>query len=500
MTLVGPPWRGLLRHTAGYMAATVLVAFSFVLLHHIGNQTPFAVVAEKLAAEFEAEPLAWGTRQRDIEYAPWEYCYISGAVLAGSVPSTTALDALFPPALGRDRTQVFTSDGGYCRSLQRALDDVAAGRNATANAERHEHMWIRQWFGSKALYAIGLRFLTVHEYHEFIRKATYCAYAALGVAIALLGWRTLVVVSPLLIFGATLSGVEQLSGVAKGTPYAWAIFSATLVALLLRCRSVPASATRLFCYVAGMVSAYLWLFDGANFVAAVLIGLVAWCRFAPLAIATRAVRSAACVFAHASGLVVGMTLSPIARGRDPASALSTFASVMPRILAPRENDPLGPLERNIGMWMELLPLSVPAADVLIAATAVALGAALLIAGIRARRRDWGPAQEMLWIGVLGLAPLAHFVLPNDLPYVSARLVYLPLALCWSVLAAVLLRTSRPIVPVFAVLTLGGALLGSWFVWQHAATTVLVHTLDSPPPPPPPMRAYAPLRMTISIFT
>ena len=470
-------WRRLLKPALGYSAATLLVLASFVLLQHIGNQTPFAVVAEKLAAEFEAEPLAWGTRRHDVRYFQWEYCYISGAVLAGSAPSTTSFqDALFPPALVRDRTQITTAGGGYCRALQRALGDIAAGGNAELLARKP--MRIRQWFGSKALYAIGLRFVTVHEYHEFIRKATYCAYAALGMALALLGWRVLMVATPLLVFGAALSGIEHLSDVAKGTPYAWGVFSAALVALLLRCRPVPPSATRLFCYAAGMVSAYLWLFDGANFAAAVLIGLVAWWRCAPLPARTRAARSAACVFAHAAGFAVGLILSPIARGRDPASALSTFVNFMPRILAPRENDLKG---RDVGAWLELLPLSAPATDVLIALSVVAFCAALIVAAHRVWRRDWAAMQELLWIGVLGLAPLVHFLLPNDQWYVAARFMWLPLALCWSAPAAVLLRTPRPVVSVFAVVTLGGALLGSWLVWRHAATAALVETLDSPPP-------------------
>ena len=227
-------WRRLLKPALGYSGATVLVAAFFVLLQHIGNQTPFGMVAEKLAAEFEAEPHAWGTRQQDVPYFRWEYCYLSGAVLAGSAPSTTPFrDALSPPVLVRGRGLIATAGGGWCHALRRALGDIAAGGNTELLAHT-QPVRDHQWIGSKALYAIGLRFVTVHEYHEFIRKATYCAYAALGMALALLGWRVLVVASPLLVFGATLSGIEYLSDVAKGTPYAWGVFSAALVALLLR--------------------------------------------------------------------------------------------------------------------------------------------------------------------------------------------------------------------------------------------------------------------------
>ena len=467
----------MLKFASAYAAATVLTTASFVLLHHIGNQTPLVVVAEKAVAEFEAEPVAWGTRRRQ-GHNPWEYCYLTGAVLAGSANSTTPLhDAIFPRAMG--------SGSGLgakvCGELRRSAAAALAGVNATANPELPPpRVAISQWVGSKALYAIGLRFLTVHEYHELIRKAIYWAFAMLAVAVAFLGWRVLAVVSPLLIFGAPLSGVEYLSDVAKGTPYAWALFSAALVALLLRLPAVPASATRLCCFVAGMVAGYLWLFDGANFVAAVLIGLAAWFRHAPLPVKTRVARSAACVFAHATGFAISVGLCHVVRLGGASSWFGAVAKNIQRVHAPEDRDAYG---KDIATWTELLPISVAETTLLIDSTVVALGTALLVAGYRAWRRDWGPAQEVLGIGVLGLAPLVHFLLPNDLPYAAARFMYLPLALCWSVLAAVLLRTPRPVVHAPAFLGIGGALLGAWSLWQHTVTATLVKTLDSAPANP-----------------
>lgn len=477
MTSTAPRWRRLLKPALGYVAATVLTTACFVLLHYIGNQTPFAVVAEKIAAEIEAEPVAWGTR-REHAYNSWEYCYLTGAVLAGSAGSATPLyDAVFPRAMARDRGLA----GDFCRELRRSSAAALAGVNATANAELDPRVPVRQWVGSKALYAIALRFLTVHEYHELIRKATYTAFAMLALAVALLGWRALAVATPLLIFGATLSGVEYLSDVAKGTPYAWAIFSAALVALLLRFPMVPASATRMFCFVAGMFAGYLWLFDGANFAAAVLIGLVAWLRYAPLAPRTRAARSAGCVFAHATGVALSICLCPVVR-LGPASSWfgpgsSWFGAVAKntgRIFAPEERDVLG---KDPVTWAELVQLSVRETILLIDGTVVALGTALLVVGYLAWRRDWGAVKEALGIGVLALAPLVHFLLPNDMPYAAARLMYLPMALCWSVLATVLLRLPRPVYAL-AFVGLGGASFGIWLVWQNASTTALLTALDA----------------------
>ena len=468
---IGPRWRRLLKLALGYVAATVLTAICFVFLHYIGNQTPFAVAAEKIAAEIEAEPVAGGTR-RQLGHNSWEYCYLTGAVLAGSASSATPLyDAVFPRSIGWKRSL----KGGVCRQLRRASAAALAGVNATAPPGLPPpRVQSRQWVGSKALYAIALRFMTIHEYHELIRKATYCAFAMLALAVAFLGWRALAVASPLLIFGAMLSGVEYLSDVAKGTPYAWAIFSAALVALLLRLPAVPASVTRMFCFVAGMIAGYLWLFDGANFVAAVLIGLVAWLRYAPLAPRTRAARSVACVVAHTTGFALSICLCHAVRFAD-ASLFRAVAKNSQRILAPKESDILG---KDPATWAELVQLTVRETTLLLDCTVVALGTALLVVGYRAWRRDWAPVKEALGIGMLAIAPLVHFLLPNDFAYFAARLMYLPLALCWSVLAAVLLCLPRPVYAL-AFVGLGGASFGIWLVWQNASTMALVRALVHP---------------------
>ena len=476
-------WRGWRRpftnSATGFATVAALATSLFVLLHYIGNQTPYAVVSEKIAAEFEAEPFAWGTRRPDF-HGPWEYCYFSGAVLAGSRDSATPFrDALLP----RDLVLPPENDDSkarrdYCDALQRAVNDNQWIEPHGPYASASGRMAHRQWFGGKALYAIGLRFLTVRQYHEFIRVATYGAYVALAAGLLLVGWRALVVASPVLICGATLSGIEHFSDVAKGTPHVWAILTPALVALLLRFRS-SAEAIRLFCFFAGMVASYLWSFDGGNFVAAALIGLVVWLYHAPMAIKSRAARAAACVLAHAAGFVVGVILSTlvkaVAAGVLHSGFLFSAAKIMLRIRAPEARDDAS---RDIGTWMEIVPIGVPDADALLSVTAVTLAIAVLFAGYRAWRRDAMPLLDGLWIGALGIGSLAHFVLPNDLSFAASRLMYLPLGLSWSVVLAILLRTSRPVLHGLAFLSLGGGATLAGLVWQQSATTALLETIDS----------------------
>ncbi len=461
-----------LRAVGAYVAVAALAIGFFVLLHHVGNQLPAALAAERIETEFAAERVAWGTRRPTYyNFRVWEYCFFSGAVLAGSrnqghEPLRGALapwGIREPPA----------GEGRLCDVLRVALrmgKDMGAAADAEAVWLRLPH---RQWFGAKALYAIGLRYLAVHEYHEFIRKATYAAYALLAAALLVLGWRVLLVASPVLLCGVWFSGVDDLSDVAKGTPYVWAILTPALVALLIRAPFVPASAMRLFCFFAGMVSAYLWSFDGGNFLAAALLGLVVWFGCETSAVAARTRRAAACVLLHMGGFVAsiaaGWAIKSTAGSEPLMWTVASVRRIVGRMASPDERDLLG---RDAATWLEVVPLGVPTMDLLMTLSAIALLAALLFAGYQARHRHWQPLQNVLW--TLGMALLAqvHFVLPNDNMWTSVRLMFLPWALCWTCLIAVLLRTPRPAAHVLSLVALGVVFLVAQHAWRHFATTAL----------------------------
>ena len=463
------------RAVGAYVAVAALAFGFFVLLHHVGNQLPAALAAERIEAEFAAESVAWGMRrQQYYDYRVWEYCFFSGAVLAGSRKQgrEPLRDALAPWGIREPPAQ----DGGLlpiCDNLRVALrlgEGIDAGANADAVWRRLPH---RQWFGAKALYAIGLRYLTVHQYHEFIRKATYAAYVLLAAALLVLGWRVLLVASPVLLSGAWLSGIDDLSDVAKGTPYLWAVLTPALAALLIRVPFAPASATRLLCFFAGMVSAYLWSFDGGNFVAAALLGLVVWFGCETLTVATKTRHAAACVLLHMAGfgicITVGFLVKSLAGSEPWAWTLAAIRRDVGRIGSPEERDLMG---RDSAAWLEMVPLGVSTMDLLMTLSAIALLAALLFAGYQARRRHWEPLQNALWIVGVALVVQIHFVLPNDNVWTSVRLMFLPWALCWACLAAVLLRIPRPAMHLLVFATFGIGSIAAQHVWQHFATTAL----------------------------
>ena len=463
------------RAVGAYVAVAALATGFLVLLHHVGNQLPAVLAADRIEAEFAAERVAWGTRRPQYyNYLVWEYCFFSGAVLAGSRKQggEPLRDALAPWGIREPPAK----DGGLlpiCGNLRVALQ-LGEGTDAGANAEA---VWLRlphrQWFGAKALYAIGLRYLTVHQYHEFIRKATYAAYVLLAAALLVLGWRVLLVASPVLLGGVWLSGIDDLSDVAKGTPYLWAILTPALAALLIRVPFAPASATRLFCFFAGMVSAYLWSFDGGNFVAAALLGLVVWFGCESLAVAARARCAAACVLLHMAGFVVciaGGWLIRMLAGSEPlAWTVASIRRAVGRLGSPGERDLMG---RDSAAWLEMVPLAVSTMDLLMTLSVIALLAALIFAGYQAWRRHWEPLQNALWIVGIALVALVHFVLPNDNVWTSVRLMFLPWALCWACLAAVLLPIARPATHLLAFAAFGIVSVAAQYGWQHFATTAL----------------------------
>lgn len=471
------------RACGAYFAVAALAFGFFVLLHHVGNQLPAALVGERIAAEFAAERVAWGTRRtKYYDYLAWEYCYFSGAALAGSRKKgrEPLRDALLPWGVAPWDVGALPAEGGIrfdiCDNLRVAVgigewvDWVDLGGDAETLWFRLPH---RQWFGAKALYAIGLRYLTVHQFHEFIRMATYAAYLLLAAALLVLGWRVLLVASPVLLSGVWFSGIDDLSDVAKGTPYVWAIVTPALVALLIRVPFAPASATRLFCFFAGMVSAYLWSFDGGNFLAAALLGLVVWFSCDSLAAAARARRAAACVLLHMAGfavcVAVGLLIKSLAGNEPLARTVTAVRRAVERIGSPDHRDLLS---RDTTTWLDMVPIGVPTMDVLITLSAIALLAALLFAAYQARQRHWEPLQSVLWIVGIALVAQVHFVLPNDNVWTAARLMFLPWALCWTCLVAVLLRVARPAAHLVVFATFGMGFVAAQHTWRHFATSAL----------------------------
>ena len=101
----------------------------------------------------------------------YEHCEMSAAVLAGARQASDATgneSAFRRTVVLRDLSW---SPLGPCAQL-------GAATNGAAVPERN--LKTRYWFGSKALYAIALRYGSVHDIREAIGMGTYVAYFSLA--------------------------------------------------------------------------------------------------------------------------------------------------------------------------------------------------------------------------------------------------------------------------------------------------------------------------------
>ena len=174
-----------LRSISIYAGVTVLFIVVFYSFHHIGNQIPYDLAQQRFSETFPKEgagnvPITGIDYKLDIN-TPYEYCEISGMVLASADDEGDPLTAAL-------LLKQLRSESGFCPELK----DFSSRSGAPPWA----YAKLRYWWGSKALFAVALHHLSVLEFHMWVRFLTYCTYLLLAGACLLQGWRTLLVVAP----------------------------------------------------------------------------------------------------------------------------------------------------------------------------------------------------------------------------------------------------------------------------------------------------------------
>ena len=418
-----------LRPAAAYATVAALTITLFIALHVAGNRLPRDLAAERLAEEFRATPHEnWGTRQV-VWFRPgtllWHYCEFGAAVLVG------ARGGEHRDAVLRDAVLLRRFHHGACDHLRAVVLHGARWSPRYLN--------VRHWWGGKALYAIGLRHLTVRQFHMAVEALVYCGFLSLAVALLLIGWRALLVGAPLLLSGLLFSGVEFFGTLATGLPFAWALLAPALGAELLR--RDRRSAARLFFFFAGMVAHYLWLVGGGNYVAATAIGLVAWLARGADPPRRRIACAAACVGVYTAGFLVSL-----AARLALASSIGAWTEIAKRVrhLAERTWSPeLRDMEvRDYAMYLDIARVDAPTFAWWALAAAAALLLATLIAGHHAWRRRPALLLGVLWFAALHLPFCVHMLMPQDNPPRAARLMFLPLGLAFCCLIMVLTELPR----------------------------------------------------------
>ena len=468
-----------------YTVAMAAGTAFFFLLHHAGNQLPYEVAKQRFQAEFDAA-------QRDAGYArgfktTYEYCELSSAVMAGARGGGISpfRDALLVP--------VFVHPHGYCD----ALWEAAGGGEPDSRP-----LITRYWWGSKALYAIALRALSVYELRELTKTATRLVYALLAVAALLLSPKALAVISPLIFLGAFHSGVDYFGDVANGMPYAWAVLSAAVLAFLMRFRApgaAPWGRARFFSFVAGMVSSYLWLGDGHTFLAVTLIGLIAYFGHERAAVRERVEQAVRCIGLYLAGFLICYGLGLLVKtaawgGIDPLadflnqvilvfkwtnSDLASGATDFSRYLESfHEMGWSGSSVRSGGILVAL------AGGVLTPLALFALVAALPISVWEAYRARPRLLPGVLWIVALMLVNVPNLIVSEDIPYRTARFLFVMHGLCFSCLILAILKMKMKTKGMIRASLLAAGVAGVYLssrIWVEYADPRILESIEDTEP-------------------
>ena len=483
-----------------YAAAMVLGIILFFTLHYIGNDLPYDLAKQRFADEFAVHQTGDGAARYFNGERPlfdWEFCEISLMAITGARRDPSGNPLVNAIRLKTFRKEIYPR-GNYCAELQAA----SGGAEFAETAVKY-----RYWWGSKAAMSILLRFMSVYDIHQLILFATYTAWVLLAASLLLMGWRILLTAAPLLILGGLFSGVGYFADIANGLPYLFTLLAASVLALLLL-RPKTARWAPLFCYIAGMVSAYLWFSDGHTALAMFLIGLIAWLGYARLKRSAPIRRAAACIalyiaaFAICIALGQGVKVAVVEWATDYSGwdvAESFFQTVSHRLdqtgvetVAGITGDETArivsckgcgesgwqrlPIIRDIrGYWI-MISFGIPAGNLLGAYSALALAAAVAAAIWRARRGQKELGRGLLWLGALALLASVQFFLPSDIPFRNARFAFLLLAICWMALALALPRMNRRALTATAASAAAGiaAIIGIAAYWQIDANRVVAN--------------------------
>ena len=425
----------------------------FFFLHYLGNRIPYELAMQRFAIESDRSDEGYALNFKN----RFEYCRISSAVLAGArkIDNGNPLVEAIVLKVVKDKSP----DPNYCDRLKETSSSV--------DPEEIRRLETRYWWGSKALYGIALRYWSVPEIRELTRVSTWLAYGLLAVSLLLLSPGMLLIAAPLIVFGAFFSGVRYWADVANGTPYLWTVLSAAGLALLIRERAsrwTSPEAVRLYCFAVGMVSSFLWQGDGHTFLAVTWIGLVVWFGQDHLVAPERTRRAVSCIVLYLTGFVACYVLGLLVKAVFTDGVWLYFwrQAVVVFDLTVSQDRVQGPERILLSFYEMAVGTNQTAGGVLTALSVLVLAGSVLFAIHQARRNRFDPLQGVLWIIGLMLINVPQFVIAEDIPYRTARFMFVPHALCLSCLMLVVMKAER----VFFTMLIGVPLIGLLYAQLH----------------------------------
>lgn len=420
----------------------------FFFLHYLGNRIMPHDLAlyrvQDLETEFSDEKFL--RRYHD----PYEDCELSASVVRSAKAQ----------AVGRSLHSAILPQGylGYGEFL----DPCAAFLDMVRGGDPEPVLLkTRYWWGNKVLHTFGLRFLSLAQFRQTLEIAIYLAYGALIVSLAMLAPRAALVAFPLSVFGAFYSGVPYFADASNGVPYLWALLAAVILSMLMRWPlsslrplikvDPPAivqkvgAVTTLFCFVAGMISSFLFFMDGHIVLAVTLFGLVAWFGSPGFEVRDRAQRVSLIFASYIIGFLACYVLNqmvkvivdgifyrdvPLDLGR---SVLANFWSGLVGLDGPL------PLAKGLHLFWTIGLGGAATGKFLSVLSLVAFGVAILIAVQRTRRGHWDLLWDVLLIVVLMTVVFLWLVVPNDIAGRASRFLFINYGLAWSCLILAIMK-------------------------------------------------------------
>lgn len=429
------------------MIVVILGTAFFFFLHYLGNRIMPHDLALSRVQDFETE-------LSDKKYLrgyhdPYEDCELFASVMRSvkvqAAESHSLHNAILP--------QGVLLYGGSLHSCLVLLGAVSGGDPEPAL------LGTRYWWGNKVMHTFGLRFLSLAQFRQTLEIAIYLAYGALIVSLAMLRPRAALIAVPLAVFGVFCSGVRYFADASNGVPYLWAVLAAVILSILVRQPStnlrplikvdMPTMVQKvgvvstLFCFVAGMISSFLFFRDGHIVLAITLFGLVAWFGSPELEVRDRTQRVFLIFVSYIFGFLACYILNQLVKivvdgifyrnvPLDSGSVLSNFGSGLAGLDGPL------PLERFHLFWTIGLG-GVATGKVLSVLSLVAFGTAMLIAVQKTRRGHWDLLWDVLLIVVLMTVVCLWLVVPNDIAGRASRFLFINYGLGWSCLILAIMK-------------------------------------------------------------
>ena len=456
------------------MALTVLFTAFFFFLHYLGNRIPHDLALQRFQA-LETDL----TRK---EYArgyssTFESCQLYNSVLRGAESSSGAEGHSLHYAV---LLQVY--DVQDCEPVYSAIGDDDLKSVAL---EKPRILKTRYWWGNKAILAIGLRFFSLAQFRQVVEFATYLAYGSLLTALVMLAPRAALAAIPVAVFGIFSSGIEYFSDVSNGVPYLWALLATAILSLLMRWRpdglggplivQKVGSVTAVFCFVAGMISSYLFFLEGHYVYTIVLFALVAWFGSLDYNARDRAKRAGLFVAFYVVGfvacfilgqivkmVVLELPVGPTYKGFhiDVVSILQNLRDGVHSVARPSDDGLNLPLIDGWSLFQTIGMGRVAIGEALSLLSLAALTIAMLIAVFRGwRRGHWDLLWDILLILTLMVFVCLSLLIPNHVLGKISRFLFINYGLMWSCLILAIMKIGWRL-----NVAIGGLIVGPSLGW------------------------------------